>query len=139
MDEKYAVVGVLEDLESTLKAFETFIPKFFREASKLYKSNQSNQKVTHKNTNPNKKKVSDTVRKMLEEKFSHEIEFYEFCRQRLRKQVDAVNKRTSVSVSSTTEETANQNSAMTFDHTNEWPDQLSDNLSDNDIDDYVLL
>jgi hypothetical protein len=36
VEQQYAVVGVLEDMNSTLLAFEKYIPKFFRGALQLY-------------------------------------------------------------------------------------------------------
>lgn len=36
VEQQYAVVGVLEDMNSTLLAFERYIPRFFDGASQLY-------------------------------------------------------------------------------------------------------
>lgn len=36
VETQYAVVGVLEDLNTTLTVFEKYIPRFFRGASDLY-------------------------------------------------------------------------------------------------------
>ena len=36
VEQQYAVVGVLEDMNSTLTAFERYVPKFFQGALKLY-------------------------------------------------------------------------------------------------------
>lgn len=36
VESQYAVVGVLEDLNTTLSVFEKYIPKFFKGASEVY-------------------------------------------------------------------------------------------------------
>lgn len=36
VEEQYAVVGVLEDMNSTLLAFEKYIPRFFTGALRMY-------------------------------------------------------------------------------------------------------
>lgn len=36
VEEQYAVVGVLEDLNTTLTVFEHYIPRFFQGSSEIY-------------------------------------------------------------------------------------------------------
>lgn len=36
VEQHYAVVGVLEDLNTTLTVFEKYVPRFFRGASDIY-------------------------------------------------------------------------------------------------------
>lgn len=36
VESQYAVVGVLEDLNTTLSVFEKYIPRFFRGAAEVY-------------------------------------------------------------------------------------------------------
>lgn len=36
VEETYAVVGVLEDMNATLLAFENYVPRFFKGAKELY-------------------------------------------------------------------------------------------------------
>lgn len=36
VESQYAVVGVLEDLNTTLTVFENYVPRFFRGASSIY-------------------------------------------------------------------------------------------------------
>lgn len=120
----YSVVGVLEDLDLTLEAFQAYIPKFFRAAKELYHDNLSNLTITHTNKNPFKKAISKKTRAFLEKKFSVEIEFYEFCQQRLRDQVKAIK------VGLDTRSTENP--------AEHWPDQVA-NDSIILADDYVLL
>ncbi|GLG99529.1 Heparan sulfate 2-O-sulfotransferase pipe [Gryllus bimaculatus] len=68
VEQHYAVVGVLEDLNTTLTVFEHYVPRFFQGASEVYWE------------------VKDLVRR----NFTREVEFYQFCRQRLHKQLLAL-------------------------------------------------
>lgn len=120
VEEKYSVVGVLEDLDSTFEALQSLIPKFFRNAKELFQDNLNNLTLTHTNKNPIKRPISNQTRAFLEEKFSVEIEFYEFCKQRLHRQVAFLKSSTA------------RNEDLS------WPDQVASG----DIipqDDYVLL
>lgn len=81
VEQAYAVVGVLEELQASLRAFEAKIPKFFAGASQLYEKHKDDLSV--KNKNVNKPKISEKVKEFLKQGFSNEIEFYEFCKQRL--------------------------------------------------------
>ena len=83
-------------MKKTLKSFEAYVPRFFTGASKLFDENISNSNITHTNQNPNKKPIKDSTRKYLESKFSVEIEFYEFCQQRLNQQVQSLSEKTSL-------------------------------------------
>lgn len=40
----------------------------------------------HKNSNPMKPHISEEIKNMVRQNFTREIEFYQFCRQRLHKQ-----------------------------------------------------
>ena len=121
VEQIYSVVGVLEDLDSTFKALEAYIPKFFRTAKEIYDENTSNLTITQTNKNPNKKPIKNSTRIYLESRFDVEIEFYEFCKQRLQKQVK------------------NLKTTLSQDDENQvWPDQLAEN-SIIQADDYVLL
>ena len=77
-------------MNKTLKSLEAYVPRFFTGASKLFDENRSNSNMTHTNQNPNKKPIKNSTRKYLESKFSIEIEFYEFCQQRLNQQVQSL-------------------------------------------------
>ena len=96
VEETYSVVGILEDMNKTLKSLEGYVPRFFTGASKLFDENISNSNLTHTNQNPNKKPIKNSTRKYLESKFSVEIEFYEFCQQRLNQQVQSLREKTSL-------------------------------------------
>ena len=95
------------------------VPKFYRNAKDMFRRYGSNKEVTHTNKNPNKKKLSDKVRTFLARKFEREIEFYEFCVQRLNVQWSFVR------------------SLSKFSDNVEWPVQLTDSLKQSE--DYVLL
>ena len=90
VEEKYSVIGILEDLESTFSVLQAYVPKFFRNAKEIFKDNESNLTLTHTNKNPIKKPINNQTRTFLEKKFSVEIEFYEFCKQRLYNQLKTV-------------------------------------------------
>ena len=124
VEEKYSVIGILEDLESTFKVLENYVPKFFRNSTKIFKDNDSNLTLTHTNKNPIKKKLEDHTRKFLEKKFSVEIEFYEYCKQRLYNQLQSL-------------EHFEKNSDNLSEN-DVWPDQIAKNEIDA-VDDYVLL
>ena len=96
------------------------VPKFYRNAKDMFRKYGSNKEVTHTNKNPNKKQLSDKVRKYLERKFDREIEFYEFCVQRLNAQWSFVR------------------SLSKFSENVEWPVQLTDMLN-NESEHFVLL
>lgn len=117
VEEKYAVVGILEDLEATFQALQAYIPKFFRNAHDLFQENLNNLTLTHTNKNPGKLPLNNQTRQYLEQKFNVEIEFYEFCKQRLYQQLEQVEK---------------------IDRSINWPDQIAKNEIIAD-DDYLLL
>ena len=77
----YPVVGITEDMTKTLKVLEAKMPEMFAGASAEYFNNTNIKAFRH--NNPFKLPVSKEVRDILVEKFKHEIEFYQFCKQRL--------------------------------------------------------
>ena len=120
VEEKYSVIGILEDLESTFSVLQAYVPKFFRNAKEIFKDNESNLTLTHTNKNPIKKPINNQTRTFLEKKFSVEIEFYEFCKQRLYNQLKTVK------------------NLENSDNSSGWPDQIATNEIV-PVDDYVLL
>lgn len=42
VESQYAVVGVLEDMNTTLTVFEKYIPRFFQGAREIYESKHLN-------------------------------------------------------------------------------------------------
>ncbi|XP_026675255.1 heparan sulfate 2-O-sulfotransferase pipe isoform X2 [Ceratina calcarata] len=91
VEKDYAVVGVLEDLNTTLTVLENYIPEFFRGATEVY-YDESNA-FTRINRNLFKPSVSEEVKDLVRSNFTREIEFYQFCRQRLYKQSKALKQR----------------------------------------------
>lgn len=89
VETQYAVVGVLEDMKTTLAVFEKYIPRFFAGASEIYFNDMTEFKEINKNKF--KPPVSDEVKQLLRKNFTREIEFYEFCKRRLQNQFLAVN------------------------------------------------
>lgn len=89
VEKHYAVVGVLEDLNKTLTVLEHYIPRFFKGAKDVY-YNQI-QKFSKINRNIYKPPVSEEVKMTVRQNFTREIEFFEFCKQRLHKQYLALN------------------------------------------------
>ncbi|XP_055609660.1 heparan sulfate 2-O-sulfotransferase pipe [Uranotaenia lowii] len=84
VESQYAVVGVLEDLNTTLAVMERYIPKFFAGAADVYFNEVSVlQKINKNNFKP---PVSEDIKNIVRRNFTREIEFYQFCKQRLYKQ-----------------------------------------------------
>lgn len=89
VETQYAVVGVLEDLNTTLSVLEHYIPKFFRGATEVFYDEIT--QLNKINGNSFKPPVSEEIKNLVRRNFTREIEFYEFCRQRLHKQQLALN------------------------------------------------
>ncbi|XP_050351581.1 heparan sulfate 2-O-sulfotransferase pipe [Nymphalis io] len=88
VEQQYAVVGVLEDMNSTLTAMERYIPRFFRGALQMYWEELN--RFNRINRNAFKPPVSEAVKQIVRANFTREIEFYEFCKQRLHMQLKAL-------------------------------------------------
>jgi len=89
VEREFAVVGVLERLPDSLRAFSAFLPAFFEGISSVYE-HQLRHNGSKARTNENrktKKPLSDDVRRQLESAFDQELDFYHFCLQRLESQV----------------------------------------------------
>ncbi|SPP76576.1 blast:Heparan sulfate 2-O-sulfotransferase pipe [Drosophila guanche] len=84
VEQQYAVVGVLEDLNTTLSVLEKYVPRFFEGVRDIYAT--SAEYLTKINKNNFKPPVSESVKDIVRRNFTNEIEFYQFCRQRLHKQ-----------------------------------------------------
>jgi len=89
VEKHYAVVGVLEEMNKTLTVLEHYIPRFFKGATDIY-YNQV-QKFSKINRNIYKPPVSESTKNIVRHNFTKEIEFFEFCKQRLHKQYLALN------------------------------------------------
>ncbi|XP_070064448.1 heparan sulfate 2-O-sulfotransferase pipe isoform X3 [Drosophila virilis] len=83
VEREYAVVGTWEHTNETLAVLEAYVPRYFADASKMYYSGLHAAKA---NDNPMKPHIRDEIMNMVRRNFTREIEFYQFCRQRLHKQ-----------------------------------------------------
>ncbi|XP_036336971.1 heparan sulfate 2-O-sulfotransferase pipe-like [Rhagoletis pomonella] len=87
VEEEYAVVGTWEDTNVTLSVLENYIPSYFRGAKNMYFMGMQNNIENH---NPMKPEIGEDIKEMVRKNFTQEIEFYQFCRQRLHKQYFAI-------------------------------------------------
>ncbi|EDW76760.2 uncharacterized protein Dwil_GK19587 [Drosophila willistoni] len=83
VEREYAVVGTWEHTNETLAVLEAYVPRYFADATKMYYSGLSGENI---NNNPMKPHISQDIIDMVRRNFTREIEFYQFCRQRLHKQ-----------------------------------------------------
>ncbi|EDV97968.1 GH14407 [Drosophila grimshawi] len=81
VESDYAVVGTWEDTNITLTVLEHYIPRYFRNAKVAYYLGKEN--LSRINRNNVTRIVSDETRQILRTNLTNEIEFYEFCKQRL--------------------------------------------------------
>ncbi|XP_046396684.1 heparan sulfate 2-O-sulfotransferase pipe [Ischnura elegans] len=88
VEHHYSVVGVLEDLNKTLAVLEGYIPRFFSGAQRVHIDQMSH--FPHINRNPFKPPVREEVKNIVRRNFTREIDFYEFCKQRLHRQYAAM-------------------------------------------------
>ena len=86
MEKYFPVVGITGKMNMTLKVLEAILPEYFEGATKVYYGKSFIRKNLHETKY--KKPVSEEVKQILRANFTHEIEFYEFCRQRLQRQFD---------------------------------------------------
>eukprot|EP00096_Caligus_rogercresseyi_P013506 TRINITY_DN613_c0_g1_i5.p1 TRINITY_DN613_c0_g1~~TRINITY_DN613_c0_g1_i5.p1 ORF type:complete len:362 (+),score=70.11 TRINITY_DN613_c0_g1_i5:37-1122(+) len=89
VERHYAVVGVLEELNKTLTVLEHYVPRFFKGALNTYWNEV--QVFSKINRNIYKPSVEDATKEIVRQNFTQEMEFYEFCKQRLHKQYMALN------------------------------------------------
>ena len=82
-EKRYAITGVLEHFNESIKVFEAFLPKYFKGSEELF---HAYPELLGKNKNTFKPKVSNAVRQLLAKNMSKEIEFYHLAKQRLIKQ-----------------------------------------------------
>ena len=87
----YSVVGVLERWEDSLEVMEDQLPFFFTGARELYK--EKFQQVRKMSQNFHKGFVSEEIKQIVRKNFSREMEFYDFCKERLQVQLDQIRER----------------------------------------------
>ncbi|KAF2355549.1 Sulfotransferase [Trinorchestia longiramus] len=88
VEKHYAVVGILEEMNMTLTVLEHYVPRFFKGAKSLYWNEV--KRFSKVNKNIYKPKVQDKVKEFVRKNFTREMEFYEFCKQRLHRQYAAL-------------------------------------------------
>ena len=84
----YKVVGVTEHINMTLKVLEHEMPEYFEGAEYIYHNDEEVKRFRMKNAY--KLPVSEEVMNIVRKNFTREIEFYEFCKQRLLKQYEQI-------------------------------------------------
>ena len=85
----YPIVGVLERFNETLVVLERMMPFYFKGASKVdYMEVYGLENIL--NARMKKPKLSDETKQMLRRNMTYEIEFYDFCVQRLHKQFNQI-------------------------------------------------
>ena len=84
VEQYYSVVGILELLPESMKVLESLVPSYFHGISEVY-NDQFKKKRT--NQNLSKPRVREDIKEMVAKNMSLEIRFYEFCKQRLYKQL----------------------------------------------------
>merc|ERR1712110_325760 len=89
VEENYAVVGILEEMNKTLTVLEHYVPRFFKGALNTYW--EEIHMYSKINRNIYKPPVSEATKEIVRRNFTREIEFFEFCKQRLHKQYMALN------------------------------------------------
>merc|ERR1712106_420328 len=89
VEKHYAVVGVLEELNKTLTVLEHYVPRFFKGAKDVYWNEI--QKFSKINRNIYKPTTAEATKDIVRKNFTRELEFFDFCKQRLHKQYLALN------------------------------------------------
>ena len=86
VEKYYPVVGITENINMTLKVLEKKMPEYFEGGWDAYFNNEEVKKKRVKNNF--KLPVSEVAMDILRKNMTYEIEFYEFCKQRLKSQYD---------------------------------------------------
>ena len=82
VEKYYSVVGILENMDETIRVLESYVPAYFEGASQVFYEKMSN-KI---NQNVHKPNVSNDIKNLVKANMTLEMEFYNFCRQKLFKQ-----------------------------------------------------
>ena len=74
----------ITECESTITVLESFLPVYFKGATTTFKDIIAAGEI---NRNPVKPKVREDIKEMFAKNLSLEFSFYDFCKQRLYKQL----------------------------------------------------
>ena len=85
VEKYYSVVGITEEMNNTLKVMENVLPQFFSGILQMYQNDK-----TKVNENHLKPAISGEVKLLLRTNFTFEIQFYEFCKERLKRQLTSL-------------------------------------------------
>ncbi len=88
VEKHFGVVGITENMNMTLAVLQHRMPDYFAGALQLYNTDLDVRKFRMKNAY--KLPVSEQVMALVRANFTQEIEFYEFCKQRLQRQFEEV-------------------------------------------------
>ena len=98
----YAVIGLQEDIETSLCIMEAYVPLFFKGALEMYKKMGTKKAKKSKqlkkpipfltNVTPHKHTLSDLARSILATNMTLDYEFYDFVKHRFKMQVESLRK-----------------------------------------------
>ncbi|KAH8322060.1 hypothetical protein KR059_001423 [Drosophila kikkawai] len=91
VESEFAVVGTWEETNITLTVLEHYIPRYFARAKMIFHMYQKS--LQNRNRNNRKPNVDADVRAMVRRNFTHEYDFYYFCKQRLYTQYIALKRK----------------------------------------------
>ena len=80
IEKSFAVIGVLEHMNTTLEVLQKKLPSYFRGAKNLYLKKINS---FHINQNNRKQNVSEKVKQYLRANLNNDYELYYYCIQRL--------------------------------------------------------
>ena len=87
VEKYYAVVAVAEEMENSMKVFEKYIPKYFKNALSYYHEFMTATENQGKNKNIfQPARIPQYIINQLLANYSLEIDFYLFCKARLNQQ-----------------------------------------------------
>ena len=84
VERSYAVVGVMEEFYLSMQILEKMVPRFFAGAPQIYSKLSRNLGAVNKNIY--QPKVDEKIKDLVRKNMTREVDFYNFCRQRLYKQ-----------------------------------------------------
>ena len=85
VEKYYSVIGITEEMNKTLKVMENLLPQFFGGILQMYQNDKSRVLENHL-----KPAISEEIKLLLKSNFTFEIQFYEFCKERLERQLTSL-------------------------------------------------